>query len=130
MEDTSKVIVQDQIPIDRTEDRWHRVLWKGLYRRLLRLGPDLNLNVEELRSWRGRVPPWLAEVKEERFVQETTDVGGLEQEGNPSAADSGGSQQVEDECGMWADDDYDKTTEESGPDYGPPSTSGKLSLMS
>lgn len=72
--------------------------------------------------------------EKDRFVQEMTkDVGGVEQEeGNPSAADYRGSQQVEDKCGMWADaeDDYDKTTEESGPDYGPPSTSGKLSLMS
>lgn len=43
-----------------------------------------------------------------------------------------GSQQVEDKCGMWADaeDDDDNATEENGPDYGPPSTSGKLSLMS
>jgi hypothetical protein len=53
MEDPSKVIVQDLIAIDRIGDRWHRVLWKGQYRRLLRLGPNLNLNVEDLRSWRG-----------------------------------------------------------------------------
>jgi hypothetical protein len=66
MEDPSKVIVQDLIAIDRIGDRWHRVLWKGQYRRLLRLGPNLNLNVEDLRSWRGRVPPWLAEVQERR----------------------------------------------------------------
>ena len=52
--------------------------------------------------------------------------------GAPSAADCGKSQQVEDECEMWADaeNEDDQTAEESGPDYGPPSTCGKSSLIS
>ena len=65
MEESSKVVISDPIPITRRDDRQHKLVWKGYWRRVLRIGPRLTLS-EELKSWRGRVPTWLEGQRERR----------------------------------------------------------------
>ena len=59
MEDPTRVLLRDDVPLERNGARSHFLLWKGTWRRIIRLGPSLNLNTSELKSWRGKVPSFV-----------------------------------------------------------------------